>query len=205
MKKANEVLLAAIKETSEGQLNANHTRRCQDAARKMEDILFSAGGAERVVKTLQYFKDRAAVHEAGRVRDAMAADDTTGVSDNYLSKEEKLSAIVMGSLKDFVSMFTRQRGERDKGGGRRKMEDQNAYNTVMASLVSEELDAAKLTRMLSQKLGVSHRQIKRGRALRKSLHDMDTKHWIRRSSAVPRNAIGSGESIIVQAFCLSYI
>ena len=99
----------------------------------------------------------------------------------------------MDSLKDFVGMFSRKRGEGDKGGGRRKVEDQNAYDAVMASLVSEELDAAKLTRMLSQKLGISHRQIKRGRAIRKDSKDMDPKHWIRKPSAVPKNALGSGE------------
>jgi len=111
----------------------------------------------------------------------------------YLSKQEKLNAIVMDSLKDFIGMFSRTRGEGDKGGGRRKAEDQNAYDAVMASLVSEELDAAKLTRMLSQKLGISHRQIKRGRSIRKSLKDMDTKHWVRKSSTVPKKALGSGE------------
>ena len=99
----------------------------------------------------------------------------------------------MNSLKDFLGMFARERGDGNKGGGRRKMEDHNAYDAVMASLLSEELDAAKLTRMLSHKLGVSRRQIKRGRALRKNLKDMDTKHWVRKSSAVPKNAIGSGE------------
>ena len=62
----------------------------------------------------------------------------------------------------------------------------------MASLVSEELDAAKLTKMLSQKFGITKRQLKRGRALRKNLKDKDSKHWIRKSSAVPSNAIGSG-------------
>ena len=103
----------------------------------------------------------------------------------------------MDSLKDFLGMLSRKNGDGDKGGGRRKAEDQNAYDAVMASLISEELDAAKLTRMLSQKLGIHHRQVKRGRALRKGLKDMDTKRWIRKSSAVPKNAIGSGEFITV--------
>ena len=107
----------------------------------MKDILFSVGGAERVVKTLQYFKDRAAVEELTRVRNAMKA---SGASENYLSKEEILSAIVMASVKDFLGLFTRKRGDVDKGVGRRKSEDQNAYDAVISSLVSEELDAAKL-------------------------------------------------------------
>jgi len=100
--KANEEILAAIREATKGQLNVNQNRSCHDAARKMEDILFSASGAERVVRTLQYFKDRAAVQEAVRARDMMVGNDATGASDKYLSKEEKLSAIVMNSLTDFL-------------------------------------------------------------------------------------------------------
>ena len=69
--KANEEVLAAIKESYEGELNANTNRSCHDAARRMEEILFSAGGAVRVVKTLLYFKDRAAVQEVARARDMM--------------------------------------------------------------------------------------------------------------------------------------
>lgn len=103
--KANEEMLAAIKESSERDLTSKRHRSCEDAARKMEDVLFSVGGAERVVKTLQYFKDRAAVEELTRVRSAMEA---SGVSENYLSKEERLSAIVMASVKDFLGIFTRK-------------------------------------------------------------------------------------------------
>ena len=51
--KANEEMLAAIKESSERDLTSKRHRSCEDAARKMEDVLFSVGGAERVVKTLQ--------------------------------------------------------------------------------------------------------------------------------------------------------
>ena len=69
--KANEEVLAAIKESYEGELNANKNRSCHDAARRMEEILFSAGSAVRIVKTLQYFKDRAAVQEVARARDMM--------------------------------------------------------------------------------------------------------------------------------------
>ena len=77
--------------------------------------IFSVGGAERVVKTLQYFKDRAAVEELTRARSAMVA---AGATENYLSKEGKLSAIVMDSLKHFIGMFTKRRDEADNGGGR---------------------------------------------------------------------------------------
>ena len=197
--KANEEMLAAIKESSERDLTSKRHRSCEDAAGKMEDVLFSVGGAERVVKTLQYFKDRAAVEELTRVRSAMEASDA---SENYLSKEERLSAIVMASVKDFLGMFTRKQGDVDKRGGRRKPEDQNAYDAVMSSLVSEELDAAKLTKMLSHKFGTNRRQLKRGRALGKNLKNMDSKCWIRKSSAVSRNAICSGT--VTHFLCTSF-
>ena len=59
--KAKKETLATIKESSERNLTSKHHRRCEDATRKMEDILFSVGGTERVVKTLQSFIDSAAV------------------------------------------------------------------------------------------------------------------------------------------------
>ena len=161
--KATAEVLAAIKETSEGPMNDNLNRSCQDAVRKMEDILFSVGGAERIVATLRYFKDRSAMHKVARVRDTVA-DDNAVDNHKFFSKGEKLSAIVMDSLKDFFEMFDRQRGGKDKGGGRRTLESQNVYDAVMTSLVSEKLDAAKLGRMLSEILNVTHKQIKRGRS-----------------------------------------
>ena len=72
--------------------------------------------------------------------------ETTGASVNYLSKEKKLIASVMDSVKDFLDVFTRKGGDAEKGGGRRKFEDQNAYNTVISSLVSKKSDAEKLTK-----------------------------------------------------------
>ena len=41
-----------VKETNEGVLNRYTMRSCRDAACKMEDLLFSVGGAERIVTTL---------------------------------------------------------------------------------------------------------------------------------------------------------
>jgi len=98
-------------------------------------------------------------------------------------------------------MFRRPRGEKDKGGGRRNLEDQNAYDAVMAALVSGDLTSQKLGRILSRTLHVSHRQIKRGRAIRQNMEDMDKKQWIRKKSAVPKNAIGQGE-LEYFPFCL---
>ena len=91
---------------------------------------------------------------------------------------------------------------RCKGGGRRKPEDQNAYDAVISSLVSKELDAAKLTKMLSHKFDINKRQIKWGRALGKNLKDMDSKRWIRKSSTVSCNAICSGR--VSHFLCTSF-
>ena len=87
--KASEAIRAAIDEAGEGTLTATNRRSCNDAARKMDDILFSAGGAERVVKTLQYFKDRAVVQEVALARDAMTKEDGAGSGANYLSKRRE--------------------------------------------------------------------------------------------------------------------
>ena len=145
--KANQEMTAAIKESGEGGLNLRRYLCCEDAARKMEVLLFSVGGAERVVKTLQYFKDRTAVEELTLASRAMVVAGDTD-TEKYLSKDKKLSAIVMDNLK---GMFSSKRGETDKGGGQRNLEDQNAYDAVMASLISKELDATKVTKLLSQK------------------------------------------------------
>ena len=90
-------------------------------------------------------------------------------------------------------MFWRTCGQGDKGGGRISLKDQNAYDGVMSALNSDELTSAKFGRVLSRTLNVSHRKIKRSRAIRKSMEDMDKKRWIGRSSVVPKNAIGEGE------------
>ena len=99
----------------------------------------------------------------------------------------------MGGIKSFMSMFHRSRNDDNKGGGRRTLEDQNAYDAIMTAINSKELTTARLGRLLTRTLGVSHRQIKRGRAFRKSMEDMDKARWIRRPSTVPLNAVKEGK------------
>ena len=55
------------------------------------------------------------------------------------------------------------------------------FDAIMAAINTKELTSAKLGRMLSRSLNVSQRKIKRGRAIRKEMEDMDKKNWIRRS------------------------
>lgn len=113
-------------------------------------------------------------------------------NDNCLSKEEILNAIIMDSLKDFIEMFDRKHSKADIDNSRHKLEDPNAYTVVRTSLISKELNATKLTRTLSHKLGILHRQIKGRQALRNDLHDKDVKNWIWNLPAVPKHARGLG-------------
>ncbi len=62
---------------------------CQDATLRMEDVLFSTGGAHRIVAMLRYFKDQPDVQELTHTRDVLATngpDVATGKL--YNSKEE---------------------------------------------------------------------------------------------------------------------
>ena len=77
-KKATEEIAKALKNACEGELKSHNLRTCKNAARKMEDILFSVGGAERIMATLRYFKDRPAMQEAANARDMIADADNTG-------------------------------------------------------------------------------------------------------------------------------
>ncbi len=112
----------------------------------------------------------------------MQTDDST----LYISKEDKLNAVVVKSLREFLAMFNSR-------VGRRSNEDQNAYDAVMAALNNGNMTGAKLGRMLSRTLQVSHRQMKRGRALRSNMEDKDKARWIWKESAVPKQAIGEGK------------
>ena len=57
MNRANEAIVAALNETNDGDLNLHVMRSCRDVARKMEDVLFSVDGTERIGCTLRYFRD----------------------------------------------------------------------------------------------------------------------------------------------------
>lgn len=183
--KANEAILAVLTHSREGDniLNKSVLDRCRSASRQMERILFSSGGAERIVTTLRLFKDRPAVKELGHVCEVMQVDNASLL----LSKEEKLNSAIVKSLRGFVKMFSSR-------AGRRSNEDQNAYDAVMAALNNDDLTGAKLGCMLSRTLGASRRQLKKARELRAAMEDKDKARWVRKESAVPKNAIGEGTS-----------
>lgn len=193
--KAEKAILALITDSTEGttELCSSALRHCREAARCMEEVLFLVGGAERIVCSLRYFKDRPAIREVGYVRKALMESDGDGNSNCFHSKQERMNEAIVKALRGFLGMFSRKGAEGKRDGGRRFNEDQNAYDAVMTALNSNELTGAKLGRMLSRMLNVSHRQIKRGRAMRKNMEDMDKARWVRKRSAVPKNAIGEGE------------
>ena len=50
--RAQAEIQAAIVETIEGDLSKHVMRSCREAAKEMEDILFSVGGADRIIATI---------------------------------------------------------------------------------------------------------------------------------------------------------
>ena len=182
-KQANEFLSGLSVDTDEGQHTSMVMDACQRAARRMEDLLFTNGGAERLLLTLKFFHNRPAIREVGALKELLNNDTST----NYYTKEEKLNSAIAKSLKDFLRFFWIKKG-------RRSNEDQNAYDVVMVALNSDQIMKHKLGRVFARHMQVSRRAIKRGRAMRKSMEDMDKKKWIRRPSVVPKNAIGVGKA-----------
>lgn len=183
--KANDAILSIVTDCREPDANQHSVlRSCREASRRMESILFSVGGAERIVSSLRYFKERPAVREIDHLSQIVSQNE------NFLqheTKQQKINAAIVQGLSGFLTMFGGQRS------GRRSNENQNAYDAIMTALNTEEFTNAKLGRMLSRTLNVTHRQIKRGRAMRKSMEDLDTKRWLRKPSAIPKRAIGEGK------------
>ena len=74
---------------------------CQQAARQMEYLLFTNGGAERLLLTLQYFRDRPLICEVG----VLKVFSNKGFSTDYHTKEENMNDIIVKSLKYFLTMI----------------------------------------------------------------------------------------------------
>ena len=106
--RANTEIKSMVSETTDGVLNKYALRSCREAARKMEDLLFTVGGAERIVATLQYFKYRQSVQELDIAMNLIDGDN----SNRNRSKEGKINVRVFEGLRDCFSMFkTVQSGE----------------------------------------------------------------------------------------------
>lgn len=166
-KKADVQLQAAIDESMEGAIPDSALQQCRVATKKMEDLLFSSGGAERVIATLNLFKERPAVTEALQAGGKMQEDGNTLFS----SREDRFNLMLVERIKDFLAML--------KGKGWRKKHDQNAYNVIMASATGGKVTSEKFERYLAKRVGASYCQISRGRVLCSNMEDKDVKHWIR--------------------------
>ena len=81
-------------------------RACRNAAREMETILFSTGGAERIVCTMRIFRDRPAMKELLHVKDAMVSNQLQSTDNLSLkSKEERMNSAIVNSLRSFLGLF----------------------------------------------------------------------------------------------------
>ena len=78
------------------------------------------------------------------------------MSKMHFTEKEQLSALVVHGVRDYLGMFRHIHGDSDKGGGRRKLEGQNTYDTVVSVLISGDLTSARIERLHSQKFKVSH-------------------------------------------------
>ena len=154
-KKANAEIEAAVSETSIGASNKHSMSSCREASSKMEDLLFSVGGVERIVATLRYFRGQRTVKELDKALDTI---DRKIASTNR-SKEGQLHSMVMERLRNLLGMFGSSRG---RGSGRRSLENQNVFDAIMTAINIKELTSANLGRMLSCSLNVYWHQIKRG-------------------------------------------
>ena len=103
MKQANVVLLSILVEVYGNELTRKVTQNHQDAAREMENILFSVGGADRLLTTLRIFCARPAIRELDAVKRMVQKDSPK----QLLSKEEQLNIGVVDSLQDFFAFFVK--------------------------------------------------------------------------------------------------
>ena len=72
--RANAEIEAAISDTSEGDLNIYAMSQYRETAQKMEELLFSVGGAETITTTL--FRDRPTERELGTAMIMLDGDNT---------------------------------------------------------------------------------------------------------------------------------
>ena len=83
--------------------------------------------------------------------------------------------IVTDSITEFMQIFSRPRGKKDRGGGRRRNKDHNAYDSAMTSLMSNDLTRAKLGRVFASEIGGSYRAKKQAQGMRINMENMDSK------------------------------
>ena len=100
-KAVNAKITAVMDQSSKSTFNNHTMRSCRVASQKMEDLLFSVGGAERIVVTLRCFRDRKAVKEVDRVEETTDAEKPN----EEKLKEGRLQSVLIDGLKNFPVCF----------------------------------------------------------------------------------------------------
>ena len=76
MKQADAALSSVLVEVHGNELTRKVMQNCRDAAQETENILFSIGGADRLLITLRIFCERPAIREL----DAVKKNDSKGLT-----------------------------------------------------------------------------------------------------------------------------
>ena len=79
------------------------------------------------------------------------------------------------SIKGFMQISSRSRGKKDKGRGPTLNKDQNAYDSTMTLIMSNDLTRAKLGRVIAGEMGGSYCAQKQAQGVRTNINDMDSK------------------------------
>ena len=99
----------ALSKLIPGTVDLEHSKAMKDvcgrAAQRMEELLFTNGGAGRLLLTLKYFRERPAMRELK----ALKKLPNVGVANNnnsiYYTKTEKMNRILTNDLKGFLHFF----------------------------------------------------------------------------------------------------
>ena len=76
--------------------NVEHSRAikkaCADAAKRMEDLLFTTCGADRLLSTLKYFRDRPTIRELNCLKELSNSGGSDHDNSNRKNKTEALNS-----------------------------------------------------------------------------------------------------------------
>ena len=130
MKQADVVLSFVLADVSGSELREKAIKKCRDMSRDMEDIMFSVGGLDMLLPTLQISRDRPDIRDLDAVKILIQKDSPN----TLLSKEQEDNKGVVDLLQEYLALFRCARGVGEKGGGRGTTEDQNIVDALMVAI-----------------------------------------------------------------------
>ena len=83
-------------------------KACADAAKRMEDLLFTTGGADRLLSTLKYFRDRPAIRELNCLNKLSNNGGSDSDKSNRKNQTETLNSFIAKNLKGFLNFFKKK-------------------------------------------------------------------------------------------------